>query len=134
MQLLFNNFFITFKEASLQWLTQLKWLSAVYYAYEGMAVIEFGGVKVTCGGGLDPSGYAFLRELLPNTKLLSLKIVQSGLAAPGDNCVADASAVLDYFSFGRAYNATIGILIGYWLITHLLTYLAMVVVGRRERR
>jgi hypothetical protein len=32
VQLLFNNFFITFKEVSLGWLTQLRWLSAMYYA------------------------------------------------------------------------------------------------------
>ena len=93
VQLLFNNFFITFKEVSLQWLTQLKWLSAVYYAYEGMAVIEFSGVKVACGGGLDPKGFAFLRELLPNTRLLGLKAVQRGLSEPGPDCVADAGAV-----------------------------------------
>ena len=134
VQLLFNNFFITFKEVSLQWLTQLKWLSAVYYAYEGMAVIEFSGVKVACGGGLDPKGFAFLRELLPNTRLLGLKAVQRGLSEPGPDCVADAGAVLDYFNFGRSVSATLGILLGYWLITHLLTYTAMVVVARRERR
>jgi hypothetical protein len=134
IQLLFNNFFITFKEVSLTWLTHLKWLSAVYYAYEGMAVVEFGGVKLTCAGGLDPAGVKFLRQLLPKTKLLGLKAVQNGLANPGPDCVADASAVLDYFSFGRSYNATLGIMIGYWLITHLLTYTAMVAVARKERR
>ena len=121
IQLLFNNFFITFKEVSLSWLTNLKWVSAVYYAFEGMAVVEFSNVKLPCAGGLDPAGVKFLRDLLPNTRLLGLKAVQNGLAHPGPDCVADASAVLDYFSFGRGYPATVGILIGYWLITHVLT-------------
>jgi len=134
IQLLFNNFFITFKEVSLSWLTNLKWLSAMYYAFEGMAVVQFDGVKLTCSGGLDPAGLKFLKELLPNTRLLNLKVVQNGMANPGPDCVADASAVLDYFNFGRSFNATLGIMLGYWLITHMLTYLSMVVVGRKERR
>jgi hypothetical protein len=99
-----------------------------------MSVVEFGGVRLTCAKGLDPGGVKFLRELLPNTRLLGLRVVQSGLANPGPDCVADASAVLDYFNFGRAYGATLGILTGYWLGTHLLTYAAMVAVARRERR
>jgi hypothetical protein len=106
----------------------------MYYAFEGMAVVEFSGVKVTCSGGMDPAGITFLKELLPNTKLLNLKVVQNGLMNPGKDCVADASAVLDYFDFGRSYKATLGIMIGYWLITHVLTYIAMVLVARKERR
>jgi hypothetical protein len=134
VQLLFNNFFITFKEASLQWLTHLRWISALYYAFEGMAVVQFKGMTLSCSGGMDPKGMHFLKELLPNTKLLSLKAVQNGLTNPGPDCVTDASAVLEYFHFGRGFRATFGILAGYWLTTHLLTYIAMVAVARKERR
>ena len=134
MQLLFNNFFITFGEASLQWLTNLRWLSAVYYAFEGMAVLEFSGVAHTCGGGLDAEGLAFLRELMPNTRALGLKVVQAGLASPGRGCIADASAVLGYFDFGRTSRATAAILLCYLAICHALTFAAMLLVARRERR
>jgi hypothetical protein len=134
VQLLFNNFFITFKEASLEWLTNLKWVSALYYAFEGMSVVEFSGVMLPCSGGMDPRGYQFLRNLLPNTRLLGLKAVQNGLTNPGADCITDAGAVLEYFNFGRGFRATLGILVGYLLITHILTYTAMVVVARKERR
>jgi hypothetical protein len=134
VQLLFNNFFITFKEVTLQWLTHLKYLSAVYYAYEGMAVVEFEGVSLPCSRGLDPAGAAFLRELLPNAKLLKLKAVQTAITRPGADCVADAAAVLEYFQFGRGTRATLGVLGGYLLVTHVVTYAAMLVVARRERR
>lgn len=46
VQLLFNNFSITFKEVSLPWLKALRWFSVVYYAFESLAVIEFGGTQV----------------------------------------------------------------------------------------
>ena len=119
IQLLFNNFFITFTEVTLGWLTQLRWLSALFYAFEGLAVVEFGGVKLNCSQGLDPSGLKFLKELLAN---------------PGPDCVTDATAVLDYFRFGRPFKASFGILLGYWIITHTLTFVAMLVVARKERR
>jgi hypothetical protein len=134
VQLLFNNFFITFKEVTLKWLTHLKWLSAVYYAFEGMAIVEFAGVRLPCGGGLDPSGIAFLRQLLPNTRLLGLSSVQRGLARPGPDCVADAGAVLEYLGFSRGFRSTLTILVGYWLVAHVLTYLALLRVARKERR
>lgn len=134
IQLLFNNFFITFKEVTLGWLTNLKWISAMYYAFEGMAVVEFQGVRLNCSQGMDPNGVKFLKELLPHTKLLSLKAVTNGLTNPGADCVTDASAVLEYFSFERGFGATFGILLGYWLITHVLTYIAMVAIARKERR
>jgi len=53
IQLLFNNFAITFKEITLQWLAGIKWISAAYYAFEGLSVVEFQGLKVggCCGGG-----------------------------------------------------------------------------------
>jgi hypothetical protein len=111
-----------------------RYLSALYYAYEGLAVVEFAGVRVPCSRGLDPAGATFLRELLPNTKLLRLKVVQSALERPGADCVADASAVLDYFGFARGFNASLGILAGYLLVAHVATYAAMVLVARRERR
>jgi len=134
IQLLFNNFFITFKEVSLQWLTLMRYISAVYYAYEGITVVQFEGLKLDCSGGLDPVGARFLRELLPNSKLLKLNVVQNALTKPGADCMTDAAAVLEYFRFSRGFKPTIGIMLGYWLVVHVLTFCAMVVIARRERR
>ena len=44
IQLLMSNFFITFTDVVFQWLTVLRWLSALYYAFEGLSVTEFGGM------------------------------------------------------------------------------------------
>lgn len=49
IQLLFNNFSITFKEVNLPWLGYLRWFSVVYYAFESLSVIEFANTQV---GGL----------------------------------------------------------------------------------
>jgi hypothetical protein len=134
IQLLFNNFFITFKEVSLGWLTSIKYASALYYAYEGLAVVEFNNVRLSCSHGLDPAGATFLRELLPNTKLLRLRVVQNALERPGADCIADADAVLEYFSFARGFRSTLGVMAGYLFLAHIATYAAMVVVACRERR
>lgn len=52
VQLLFNNFAITFKEITLPWLAYVKWVSAAYYAFEGLSVVEFEGFKVGAGAGV----------------------------------------------------------------------------------
>jgi len=44
IQLLMSNFFITFTEVVFRWMTVLRWVSALYYAFEGLAVTEFGGM------------------------------------------------------------------------------------------
>ncbi len=134
LQLLFNNFFIRFNEMSLKWLGLVRYVSALYYAYEGLSTVEFRGVSLPCSGGMDPRGARFLQELLPNSKFLKLKVVQSSLARPGPDCVADADAVLDYFGFSAGFRPTVGILLGYWLVAHVLTFLALVVLAKRERR
>ncbi|KIY92062.1 hypothetical protein MNEG_15902 [Monoraphidium neglectum] len=134
VQLLFNNFFITFREVTLGWLTNLRFVSAVYFAYEGIATVEFAGVRMACSAGVDANGIAFLKELLPNSRLLDMHAVQAALAAPGPDCVTEAGAVLDFFTFNRGFSATLAILVGYWLVTHVLTYLALLLVARKERR
>ena len=98
-------------------------------------MLQFAGLRVPCGASLGGAGGAsFLRELLPNTRLLRLKVVQRGMEDPGPDCVADAAAVLEYFNFGRGVGTTLAILLGYWLCAHVLTYCALVHIARRERR
>lgn len=134
IQLLMSNFFITFTEVVFQWLTVLRWLSALYYAFEGLAITEFGGVSYKCDGGLDSESISFLRTLLPKSKFLNMPIVVNGLTHPGGDCEANADAVLGYYGFVRPFRYTFGILFSYLIITHLITYTCMIIVARRERR
>jgi hypothetical protein len=134
IQLLMSNFFITFTEVVFQWLTVLRWLSALYYAFEGLAVTEFGNMTYPCDQGLDQEGITFLRTLLPNSRFLNMPIVVNGLQNPGADCIADTNAVLQYYRFDRPFKHTFGILFGYLITTHICTYVCMVIVARRERR
>lgn len=49
-------------------------------------------------------------------------------------CVVDPKAVADYFDFGRPFQVTAGVLVGYLCVVHVITYLAMVLSARKEKR
>lgn len=129
-----SNFFITFNDMRFKWLLFLRYLSALYYAFEGMAATEFGGATYDCSRGVDPSGVTFLKQLMPNSKWLNMSVVANSLTNPGADCIADTDALLEYYEFYRPFGTTVGILFFYWLCTHAFTYGAMILVARRERR
>lgn len=88
-----------------------------------------------CDEGLGPGfGIDNIRTLLPNNRFLKMPFVVKELQQPGADCIADTNALLTYYSFGRPFSQTFGILLGYLLICHLATYTAMIMVARRERR
>eukprot|EP00879_Flechtneria_rotunda_P017044 GHRR01017850.1.p1 GENE.GHRR01017850.1~~GHRR01017850.1.p1 ORF type:complete len:820 (+),score=223.92 GHRR01017850.1:95-2554(+) len=134
IQLLMSNFFITFTEVVFQWLTMLRWVSALYYAFEGLAVAEFGNMTFPCDQGMDQAGLTFLKTLLPKSRFLNMPIVADGLQNPGADCIADTNAALTYYGFNRPFGHTFGILLGYLVITHIITYTIMIIVARREHR
>ena len=134
VQLLMSNFFITFNDLRFKWLMFLRWFSALYYSFEGLSIIEFGGGAFDCSEGVDPASVTFLKQLMPNSKFLGLSAVTNALTNPGPDCIADTDALLEYYQFTRPFTTTVGIMFGYYLITHLFTYCAMVAVARKERR
>ena len=87
-----------------------------------------------CAGGLGASGYAFLRELLPRSRLLALRPVEAALASPGDDCFIEMAPALQFFGFSRGFWPSFVMLLGYYLITHVLTFLSILRAARRERR
>eukprot|EP00879_Flechtneria_rotunda_P027897 GHRR01029944.1.p1 GENE.GHRR01029944.1~~GHRR01029944.1.p1 ORF type:complete len:146 (+),score=29.16 GHRR01029944.1:314-751(+) len=134
IQLFFSNYFILFTEVKLYGITFLRWLSALYYAFEGIMITEFGGMTYKCSEGLDQGSINTIRSLLPNSKFLNIPVVVNNLKDPGADCIADTNAVLAYYGFRRPFGHTFGILFGYLCIAHLCTYTAMLLVARRERR
>jgi hypothetical protein len=75
-------------------LSNLRFLSALHYAFEGMAQIELGGRLFACpAAGLDSQSAAFLTQLLPGAaSLLNLSRLQQ-LASSQQGCTVDSSAV-----------------------------------------
>jgi len=134
VQLLMSNFFITFNDLRFKWLSNLRYLSALYYSFEGLAHIEFGDARFDCSAGVDPAGVTFLKQLMPNSRVLNLSAVTNALTHPGPDCVADTNALLHYHQFIRPFERTVGILFSYWVICHIFTYLVMVRVARKEQR
>jgi hypothetical protein len=49
-------------------------------------------------------------------------------------CVVDTNAIIQFFDFSRLFGLSCGILIIYWLGLHVLTYGAMMLAARHERR
>jgi hypothetical protein len=104
------------------------------HSFEGLARVEFGGAQFDCSAGVDPAGVTFLKQLMPNSKMLGLSAVTNALVNPGPDCVADTDALLRYYQFYRPFKATAGALLAYYLAVHVATYAAMVIVVRKERR
>lgn len=50
------------------------------------------------------------------------------------DCIFDANSIIHYFEFGRPFWMSTVILVAYLLICHILTFGAMLVASRRERR
>ena len=134
VQLLFSNFFVTLHDMRFGWLAFVKYFSALYFAFEGLAQSEFGGAAFDCSKGVDPAGVTFLKQLMPNSKFLGMSAVSNALTRPGADCVADTDALLRYYRFSRPFRTTVGVLLLYWGLTHAATYCVMVRVARRERR
>jgi len=60
--------------------------------------------------------------------------VQRMATQPGKNCVVSLDAVLDYFDVRHSAAVYIAILCLYLGVMHLITYGALIVLAKKERR
>jgi hypothetical protein len=75
-------------------LSNLRFLSALHYAFEGMAQIELGGRLFACpAAGLDSQSAAFLTQLLPGAASLLTPSRLQQLVSSQQGCTVDSSAV-----------------------------------------
>lgn len=125
---------VRFVDMTQVWLSQLRWVSAMGYAFDGFATAEFAGASYGCADGLAPDVVGFLPALLPNTAAVASPLVRDALLSPGADCAVDLDAVLAYFGAGRPLWATALILLAYLLVCHGLTFGAYVRLARREAR
>jgi len=134
VNLLMSNFFIMYDQMTLSWLSQLRWVSAMGYAFDGLAQLELSGDMYNCSSGAPGGVVQLLPQLLPNTTLLSSQLVTQQLQEPGQDCVADTDAVLQYLGHARPIGMTIGILLGYLGVLHVATLAALVYITRRAEQ
>ncbi|KAI8464872.1 MAG: P-loop containing nucleoside triphosphate hydrolase protein [Monoraphidium minutum] len=134
IQLLLSGFFVNFPEVINQWLTYLRYVSATYYSFEAVTQIEFAGVNLSCRQGFSQTEMAFVLGAFPNTSNSQKNQVNLFLGQPNPNCVMDTNSIIRYFQFGRPFWMSVVILLGYLGVCHLLTFGAMLVAARRERR
>lgn len=118
-------------------LSNLRYLSALYYAFEGLIGVEFSGRKFPCPPtGLDSVSADFFTQLLPGAANLATPAMLQRLTTGTEaaTCVVDSDAVASYFGVGRSFGTTVGVLVAYLGVLHIATFLALVVVARREGR
>ena len=123
----------------LQWITALRYTSALYYSFQAVMVTEFGGLLLPCTGSAGGGGAgvgAWIGRALPDLSnaqrsALEMLLKRSG---GGDRCVFDPASTLEHDDITRSYEQNVGILVGYLLLLLLITYCAMLITTRRERR
>ncbi|KAF8067234.1 ctr9 [Scenedesmus sp. PABB004] len=110
VNLLMSNFMVRYQDMSQAWFSQLRYISAMGFAFDGYAQAEFGGVSYSCAGGLAPSIVAFLPEFLPNTPAITSPLVLNQVNNPGPTCRVELGSILSYFDLFRPFWQTVVIL------------------------
>eukprot|EP00878_Enallax_costatus_P000100 GHUV01000134.1.p1 GENE.GHUV01000134.1~~GHUV01000134.1.p1 ORF type:complete len:870 (+),score=236.10 GHUV01000134.1:1054-3663(+) len=134
INLLLSNFMVRYVDMTQNWFSQLRYLSAMGYAFEGYSRAEFLGVTYSCAGGLAPSIIAYIPTFLPNTSQINSPLVQNALKNPGSNCTVRLDSILDYFQLFRPFWMVSVILIGYLGFFHVLTYFGFIWLTKKEKR
>ena len=135
LNLLLSNLMVRYVDMKQQWLSQLRYLSAMGYAFSGLARGEFYGLVYQCSDGVFDSGMnELMRSLFPNTELLQSALFTKAVKNAGTDCVMDMDAVVDYFSLTMPVGLSILILIAYLIIMHVLCFFGLVSATKKEKR
>lgn len=138
-----SGYFIRVAEVKFAALANLRVLSALQYAFEGLAQLELGGRAFPCppAGGDSAATAAFLAQLLPQPAgQLPPALLQQLVAAGGSSrrgggaCTVDSSALTSQFGFSRSFAQSAGILAGYLAALHVASFAAVMLVARRRER
>lgn len=136
-----------------------RYISAMGYGFEGYTRAEFEDVTYPCSipGLFNNTMFDYLPLLLPNanvtytgqgfnttvpladlrTNPLYATILSDQLqiqAEANPNCIVNLGAIVTYFQLFRPMWTTFVILIGYLGVVHVLTYLGLLNLTRKERR
>lgn len=134
VNLLFSNFIIRFVDMQQSWLSALRYVSACNFAFSALLRNQFGGTVVSCASGFPPELVSTLQALMPRTALLRSKAVEKMLTHPGDDCVMDLNAVLDYFGVSQPVWVYGLAILAYLLVVHAATFCGLLMLAKKERR
>jgi hypothetical protein len=124
-----------FQDFSARWISYLHYVAAMPFVVAGAVRNEMYGQAFDCSGGLQPDVADAVGRLMPTVGLFQAQVVQQRLRAPGADCVLLGDDMVGYFSYQAATPArAFGILLGYLGVVHVLTFLGVCLVARRERR
>lgn len=59
------------------WLTQLRYVSAVYFGFEALVLNEFSGVYLDCSAGLGPGYMSFVLTAFPKLTQAQTNILKT---------------------------------------------------------
>ncbi|GMH36516.1 hypothetical protein BSKO_04384 [Bryopsis sp. KO-2023] len=137
VNIIVSNFFIPFKQIALDWISWLQWFSAMGYTFNGAIRLEFDNQNYTCADGLgnvpQEEVQATLLKAFPESGT-AISLASSFLENPGEDCVFAGNAILDYFNAWIPYGGTVAILLSYLLILHILTFLGLVFLAKKDKR
>jgi hypothetical protein len=106
----------------------------VYYAFSALLRAEFQGASASCAAGLAPDLIATLKALVPTAPASRVQLAVRTLEKPGPDCRMDFDAVLGYFDLEWATWGYVTALLVYLIIVHAASYLALLLLARKERR
>jgi len=134
INLLMSNFMVRYADINQGWFSQLRYISAMGYAFDGYAQAEFTDVTYSCANGLAPSIVDYLPEFLPNTPVIKTPAAMRQITNPGPSCVVHLDSILSYFSLYRPFWMTTVVLFGYLGVLHLATFGGLMQLTKKERR
>lgn len=109
-------------------------MSAASFAFASQLKAEFTGAQLPCASGLGVGTAALLPALLPATPLAQSSLLIKTAAHPGAGCVVSLDAVLGYFGVTHAVASYAGWMVAYLVVMHVITYCALLLLAKRERR
>jgi ATP-binding cassette subfamily G (WHITE) protein 2 len=137
VNILLSNFFIPFDLIEFDWISWLKWVSAMGYTWNGITKIEFQNRNFTCSEGagiLIPDLQGAINEGLPNLDRGQAAVFTNVVSDPDPDCVLNTNRLLDFFDIDTPFWTTMLILLGYLGILHLLTFAGLKLLAVRDKK
>ncbi|KAF6258116.1 hypothetical protein COO60DRAFT_1520342 [Scenedesmus sp. NREL 46B-D3] len=129
LNLLVNPYMSLFDQYSLGWgWSWLRFLSPNSFAWQGLVFIEFNGRGFDCNSGSGTEAVGLIPALIPQTSafdVLRNNLGNLGRLSTGGRCVASGDAIVEMYTMGLDYWPIVGILIGFYVLFLLATYLVV---------
>lgn len=132
VNMLLNNVVVSREKMMLPVVRGISYISAFSYALNALAMLELSEQVSDCN--IAPEVATRLPKFLPNAPMLASPTIQEGLREPIEGCEIRFSELLDYLDVQWTYGEHVGIMVAYLAAVHLITYLALLRLSRREKR